>query len=542
MTRRIGTVFRQRTLSRASLRHLRQPTSALLALALVIAVGHFLWLILTYTNLFVHPDWHRYILPESLRYGLALTPEDIVGALQPRMQGEFRPRFLAYLIQAIDQKTRLYLYQWGPVHPTLAPVAWLLQLVVAPWCLYRLLVNLTADRGAALASVAVFITANGFLSGFTMGLLQGKTFSNVVLLAALWAASEAFKRLRPGQVLVDAPGPAKYLMLLALLLGLFVDEMPVAAFMILPLIFFTAFIPIERGVGGIGAIVRNGLFFSIPVAVFLVFVLSIVPPITEAAFNCRFDYLGNTLLIGKNTYGATSLLEGPTATWTPTVMLDNFTTLFGISLAPYFISPFRMAQHFPYPDGQVTNVPKIVILVAFFGVAGFVAWRTRGPFANHLRGLLVAVPAFFLFLSLLQVRHLPVSTGYYYGAIFAGLLAVLVGMMFKGVSLVWPAGRPVMALVVLGIVAVQLVNFQPINQGWQITHNELVTRPGFANTVTWNDQSTLTRHELQAIWRAWRDGDLDGYLARFGVSTSAFYEVQELRALDWKPPDFNRCG
>jgi hypothetical protein len=331
-------------------------------------------------------------------------------------------------------------------------------------------------------------------------------------------------------------------MLLALLLGLFVDEMPIAAFMILPLLFVAAFLPFERGARGIGAIVRNGLFFSIPVVLFLVMVLLIVPPITEAAFNCRFDYLGNTLLIGDNKYGATSLLQGPTATWTPAVMLDNFTTLFGISLVPYVVSPFQMAQHYPYPVGQATNLPKIVVLAAFFGVAIFVAWRARGPFANHLRGLLVALPVFFLFLSLLQVRHLPVSTGYYYGAIFAGLFAVLVGMMVKGVTLAWPAGRPLMAVVVLGIVAIQVVNFQPINRGWRITHDEILTREAFATKVTWNTQETLTHHELLAIWNAWHDGDLDGYLARFGVSTSAYYEIPELRALDWKPPDFNRCG
>jgi len=514
----------------------------LLLLALVIAVSHFLWLVLTYHNLFVHPDWFRYILPESLRYGLSYTPADLLGALQPRAQGEFRPRFLAYFIQAVDQKTRLYLYQWGPVHPTLAPVAWSLQLVVAPWCLYRLLVNLTADRGAALAGVAVFLTGIGFLSGFTMGLLQGKPLSNVALLTALGAASEAFRQLRPGQVLAAAPGAAKYLMLLALGLGLFVDEMPIIVFMILPLIFFTAFIPTERGVRGIGTIVRNGIFFSIPVVFFLVFVILIVPPITEAAFNCRFDYLGNTLLIGENKRGAVSLLQGPTARWTPSLMLENFTTLFGLSLAPYYISPFIMAQHYAYPGGQETNLPKAITILVIVGIAAFIAWRSRGPFANHLRGLLVAIPVFFLFLSLLQVRHLPVSTGYYYGAIFTGLFAILVGLMVKGVTLVWPASRPLAALAVLAIVGIQLVNFQPINRGWLVTHNDVLTRGAYSATVNFNDQPDLTPEELQAVWSAWRDGNLDGYVADHGVSAAAYYAVEELKATAWEPKTIQRCG
>jgi hypothetical protein len=80
----------------------------------------------------------------------------------------------------LDIKIRLALYQVMVVHPTLAPIAWSLQLIVALAALHRLIINLTGDRTAAVASLAVYGTATGFLSGFTIGLLQGKVLANVV--------------------------------------------------------------------------------------------------------------------------------------------------------------------------------------------------------------------------------------------------------------------------------------------------------------------------------------------------------------------------
>src|SRR6187399_1073350 len=105
-------------------------TYAFLAVALVVALANFVVLLADYRNLFVHPDYHQAILKESLRSGLAIGPQDVVNSLQLRAEGESRPRFLAYFIQAIDQKLRLALYEWLPVHLTLAPVAWFLQGIV----------------------------------------------------------------------------------------------------------------------------------------------------------------------------------------------------------------------------------------------------------------------------------------------------------------------------------------------------------------------------------------------------------------------------
>ena len=83
----------------------------------------------------------------------------------------------------------------------------------------------------------------------------------------------------------------------------------------------------------------------------------------------------------------------------------------------------------------------------------------------YFRALLVAIAAFLLFLCLLSIRHIPIVTGFYYGASFASLFAILVGMLLSGISRVAPRARPYAALAVVGIVATQIVNFWPINDG-----------------------------------------------------------------------------
>ena len=143
-------------------------------------------------------------------------------------------------------------------------MTWPLQLLVTPFLLYKLLMRLTADRLAALASVAVYISSAGFLSGFTMALMPGKTLSNLITVAALYAAVVAAQRLQPGQLLVESPGPAKYLLVVVLTLGLFLDELPIALFLVVPILFWRYVLPPSLSVKQGLRFVRNGLLLGAP--------------------------------------------------------------------------------------------------------------------------------------------------------------------------------------------------------------------------------------------------------------------------------------
>jgi hypothetical protein len=507
--------------------------TALLVLgAVLVALGHFVLLLRDLNAVFVHVDYYRYILPEALRDGLGFGLHDLINSLQLRSPGEFRPRFLAYLIQAYDMKIRLLLHPLMVVHPTVAPVAWTLQTVVALAALYRLLLNLTGDRLAALASVAVYGTAMGFLSGFTMGLLQGKTLSNVVMILALWLASEAARRLGPGRLLMDAPRWITLALGMVLFLGLFLDELPVFAFVLVPIVFFGLFVRWPPRLADLKPMIVNGAVFAMPALAFLLVVVLAVPPLTERFFGFRFDYLGNTLAVGENRRGAVSFLQGPYASLTPTVVWDNFATLTGMSLADWRVTPLITSRFGNYPGGQENNLPKLATLLVFFGVAVWLAWRLRGPLATYLRGALAALALFIVFLSVLLIRHIPVATGFYYGAAFATIFSLLVGLMVKGVAVWSPRLRPVAAVAVLAIVLIQIDNFAQVNAGWLRTHHEELTRPAFADQLRLKPPGRFDGAELQAMREAWLAGDLERYVRRNSISVEAVYLLFELRAID----------
>lgn len=518
-----------------------EPATAIALVAVIVAAAHLVYLLADYQHVFVHPEWYFRLLPDTVRDGVTLSARDLVDALQPRLS-ESRPRWLMYFIAAVDQKLRFWLYQWGPVYPTLSPVAWLLQLLVAPVCLYRLLVELTRDRAAGLAGLAVYLSSIGFLSGFTMLFMPGKTLSNSIFMAALYAAAVATGKLRPGQTLAEAPGWSKYLVLVALFVGLFVDEMPLATFLIVPLVFWPQFLPIlprpaRRSdlATRIWPTVKNGLFFALPGLAFLVVVLLIAPPLLRYLYDFHFDYLAETLGIGV-TGSSLAVAREPL---TLALVTENFTNLVGLSLAPYHLSPLIMSPFGDFPGSQVTNLPKALLLVGFFGVGAWAGWRARATFGWQILGLMAALVVFTLFLSLVMIRHIPIITGYYYGAGFSSLFALLVGLIVAGVSLTMPAARPLAALMALAIVGVQIVNYAPINDGWISTHNEVVTRwwmerlrSGLQRRIPLSEPAPLTRPELQGIWAAWERDRLDAYLREHKVSGAALYEVFELRELD----------
>jgi hypothetical protein len=532
---------------------LRLPT-VLVACALGVAIIHVILLLSDYQNVFVHPDFHQANLGFVMRSGLAIGPNDFIDILQQREVNEFRPRWLMFYLETLDHKLRMWLYQSMPVYPTLGPVTWPLQLFLTPFLLYKLLTRLTADRLAALAAVAVYMSSNGFLSGFTMALMPGKTLSNLIYVAAFYAAVVAAQRLRPGQMLIESGGPAKYLLVLVLTLGLFLDELPVAAFLVVPVFMWRYFvperlIPRSRDIAAFRAslthrelrrFVVNGMLLATPVLIFAVLVLVVAPVLTQHLLGYRFDYLSEVLFLGGNTRTGTGWLNGPMASLTPGIMLENVTTLFGISLVPRFISPLVPTPWTTYPGSQETGFIKLFVLLGFGLLLRFVARRLGGRPGTEFRAYLAAMAVFLVFLCLLSVRHIPVVTGFYYGAPFASLFAILIGMLLSGLSAIVPKARPFAALAVVAIVATQIVNFGPINDGWRYLHNEEMGR---ARLWVYGDrwrsrypimetEQPLTRTEVERLWRAWKRGQLQPYVKNQKFSAAAGYLIVELREID----------
>ena len=515
-------------------------TSILIGLALLAAIVNFVATVSDYSKVFVHPEVYQFHLPQALRSGFDFGLHDVADALQFREVNESRPRWGSYLLQALDLKLRLRLYQWLPLPPTVAPITWFIQLVVAPYLLYRLLVLLTGDRVAAVAGLAVYVSAIGFLCGFTMSSLPGKSLSNTFYIAAFYFAARAVRRLRPGQALFQSSGASKYLLVATLLVGLFFDELPIFSFCLIPLTFWPHFVPVSAAPSQVRSTAANAAFLAAPAAAFLLIVVVVMPPIIQQQHGFEFDYLGSTLLINGNTRTGTSLVDGRFASMTPWTVLSNVTTLVGLSLVPWPISPLTPSPYGEYPGGQVDNVPKIVVLLAFFALLGLVAVRSRASYVLYFRGYLLALALFFLFLTGLSIRHIPIVTGYYYGAGFASLFAILIGLLVGCVSEMKPVARPFAALAVAAIVGAQIANFAPINAGWIYQHTEIMARdfmtkqlrPGLQRRLPLAPLRPLTITEVNGIWSAWHRDRMEAYIREHRLTTSAVYEVMELRALD----------
>ena len=138
----------------------------LIILAAVLAISNLLWVILAYRNLSVHPHVIYDIMPYFTKDGIGFTWHDLVKPFQEMGNpGEYRPRFLTYLISLVDIKLQLFSYQYFLVHPT-ASISWILSLFIAPVYLYKLLRHFTHSTKAQVAGIIVYLSSMGFLSGF----------------------------------------------------------------------------------------------------------------------------------------------------------------------------------------------------------------------------------------------------------------------------------------------------------------------------------------------------------------------------------------
>jgi hypothetical protein len=492
----------------------------ILFFAAVMSLRFFVTMVLSYDNTFVHLDFYRHVLPETLRDGLPLQWRDVVNLFQPRETREFQPHFLSDLIAVLDQKARLFLYDTVLVLPAFSPIAWAIELLIGPYFLFRAVENLTDDRRAAIAATTVYLSTLGFLSGFTMALLPGKNLSNVIVILCIYLGSAIAKETAGRrQWLYQSAGARKYLLLLVIFAGLFVDEMSIFAFFLMPILFPQLFFPNGLRFADLNRMLANGIFLALPGVMFLGIVLFVVPEITQKYFGFRPDYLGSRLSAG---------LYGNFSWW---LVYQNAKTLFGFAAVPDDLSRF-ISYPKTYPGMQTSNLFKWVFLVLVIAAAGALSLHGKDPARRYLRTMPVLFFALFLFLTVLSVRTIPIVTGYYYGSIFSVLFAIFAGLCYGALSPMRPSLRTAAAVGILYLVVVGITNFGKVSRGWAHWHNEELTRGTFQTTLQLAGQRKLQRKELLAIWQAWKDGAISRYLDENAVSSSAVYLLAELQALD----------
>jgi hypothetical protein len=112
------------------------------------------------------------------------------------------------------------------------------------------------------------------------------------------------------------------------------------------------------------------------------------------------------------------------------------------------------------------------------------------------------------------------------------LFAVLIGLSYGAIDRSRSWNRASAAGIVLLLVFIGTNNFNKVNRGWIVTHNETLIRGSFQSIVELAEPRILKRDELMEIWRSWKKGELTRYLDQTPISTGAVYLVAELQALD----------
>jgi hypothetical protein len=503
------------------------PSKTLIAISIAFGLTALYFCIFDFSLSFVHPHRYEVHLPIMLGDHVGFALDDLLKPFLEFAPGEHRPRFLTYALILFDLRLRMIAYDYLILPPGTS-IAWILQLFVAPYFLFRLVRNISGNISASMASVAVYISSVGFLSGFSMYFTPGKPLSNVIFIAVLYWMSEINRQLRDGELYWDSKLREKWWIGLSLLLGLLLDEMPLFAVALAPLCFPHRFLSnsVSRKIQ-----LRNIIFYLQPVWCFLIISLFIAPLITSYALNYRFDYFSSLFGIGSGAAGAKSFYEGPYGKFGFLNLFQNFSTLIVSSLLPDQIS--ALTKH-PSAGGVISAQSNgwLQILVLMLFSVGL--WKlSRKPFLvsrAFFPKMLVSSVLFVVFISLLSGRHVPFITGYYYGCAWSILFSICIGLSFDAISLSGRLAKLLASIVILWIAMVQINNFLVINHSYISVHNDGMARFSYKDKFNLSDADKITVTEADFIWKAWKQDQLQEYLNGNTVSTSSLFLIVEL---DW---------
>ena len=441
-----------------------------------------------------------------------------------------RPRFLMYLMLLFDYHFRYFLYDYLLIPPTLS-ISWIFQIILGPYCLYRLMRNLTRDKQASWLTLAVYLSSVGFLSGVTFDFAPGKALSNVLYILVLFLGSGLDRQAAAGRLLFFIPGGRKYALLALLFLGPFLDEMPLFAYPLLPLMFPNRFLTPTWKMQDLSAAIVNAAILAAPLIAFFLFSIVFAPMIIEHYFHHGFHYVDAILNSGR--------AAGPFGMLSARTLAFNFLALFGSAIAPLEAKNIFELFAGTDPLSPSWELATYMICVPLFvlGLAAFGLW------SRHLkpgRGRLMAragmtVAAFLLFFAAVQGRHGGWAYGFYYGSVFAVLFALILGIWFASIPRKLLGLRVVFVALTAGIVVMQVHNMAVAQHGVvELENATSVKLMGIAphemgRAIAVDAKLPVDRGILDELWTAWRQGRLEDRLQEAPIPSGAIYLVTELR-------------
>jgi len=501
------------------------PFVLMLLLASIVTV---VAIVSDYANCFQDAEAVVTFTPAVLETGPNFSKGDIVNIFNVWGfdNGWNRPRFLSYLAYIVSIKTRLILWRFMRPHPTVS-IVWIFTLFWAPWILFKFLREILEDATAALAGVVVYLSTVGYLFSGTMIFHPGKPLLNIVAIALLYlsardAPPESTERVNP------AFSPSVWKGIIPLLTAsLFLDEMALFCFVILPVWSPRYFLPYRLTKRNIKTCIVNSLIYCIPAVILLIMILFVAPWVTNTYFEKNFDFFGE---IQKNTNNIPLTLEF--ISW-------HVMTFFSASLLPWKSLQLRV----PVPEGPTANLwwVKLFYLV-LAGAVVYLVRKARG-FGKVAARVFIILILFLLLQSFNISFHIQrvVLVGIHYGSLFAVMFAVLAGLMTVVIRRHIRYGRWIALVLLSYIVVMQFTNFLEINNSWRI-HSDWKAAVTFP-TRDWENPKefvvaliarkirkdlgvSLPRYYLddtspvdgrakalatEAIWKDWKQGKCDPF-------------------------------
>ncbi|MBI2060743.1 MAG: hypothetical protein HYT87_13320 [Nitrospirae bacterium] len=218
-------------------------------------------------------NYREYILADGLQLGW----RDILKVFDWQTF-EFTPRTtrpLSSLIEIVDTKLRVWLWQFVLPHPSFS-ITWGLLLFVNPFLLYKLLRGLGIGKALSVMVASLYLTHPATLSLLAVNFRPAKPVANSAILLCLVLASSCNQLSRSARS--SNVGSSRQAVLfgslcLILLTSLFFDETAFLSFIAVPLLFPRIFFP---------RIGRTLLYGSIPLVAFACY-LKLFPILAQRA-------------------------------------------------------------------------------------------------------------------------------------------------------------------------------------------------------------------------------------------------------------------
>ncbi len=519
-----------------------QPSSKLVQLAPVaIAVAlaiYGLSLLFRPSVAWVNPEYLVFSVPGAMDGGPGFSWRDLAKAFDPLTFDVVRPRFLNYLITALNVKFRLALYEYF-IPPPNVSLMLIAHLLLSPLLLFLTVRNLVRSNSIALSAACLYVASVGFLSTSAFFVQPGKVLIHPMAMLLLWILS-TMQRRDPARYFSEQSRGLVALICILNFFALSVDDTYAIVATVACVLFWRLFFPKRADAEHLKhAGVAVFLFFA-PFVLFILFAWKAAPELSAAVGAGACNYVGFAIEQSAN------------AARTPFGQV--FGNLSGTALgSSVFFHPF--------PDGvsavelRLTRAGRFGVAFAVLAILYLVFSYRKAPAGPADEPAVSAIDAagalvvYFVMQSVLQRFHVQITGGYYYASLTAIFFSILLACLVAAL----PRSRRWFGQAVLVVLmAFQLSNFIDLNTRWKAMHMPLIpyslekVRGIYKNVVADGALSPTDadRERMTAIWKGWKGGrryDLSQE-PRWPASEAWFLvEMNALSGFVYRDP-VKRCG